>query len=91
MDHVLVDASSTRIAARRPHPEIVVSERAPNGEDFDSFGVVGVDQEVVSHGYLAASCRRWSNPTTAIVDADVKTGTWRAEALLIADYSPPRL
>lgn len=29
---------------------------------------------------------RFLNPTTAIVDADVKTGTSRGDALLVADY-----
>jgi hypothetical protein len=60
MDHVLVDASSARVAARGQHPEIVVSELAPDGEDFDALGVVRVDQEVVFQGCLASDCDQWS-------------------------------
>jgi hypothetical protein len=50
MDHVLVNAAAPRIILPRPDWEILVSELAPDAENLQAFGVIAVDQKVVSHG-----------------------------------------
>jgi hypothetical protein len=50
MDHLLVNAAAPRIILPRPDREILVSELAPYAEDLQPFGLIGVDQKVVSHG-----------------------------------------
>jgi hypothetical protein len=43
MDHLFEDAPSSRIADPRPNRKVVISELAPDAQDFEAFGVVAVD------------------------------------------------
>ena len=58
VNHVLVDAAAPRIVLPRADREIVVSELAPDAEDLQPFGLVAVDQKVVSHGQYVGDAAR---------------------------------
>src|SRR5713226_6475376 len=48
--HLLVDASSARVALARTHGKLLVPELAPHADHLDSLAGVGLDEEAVFHG-----------------------------------------
>src|SRR5215472_10019143 len=49
MHHLLAHAAPARISRIRPYRQIFVAKFAPHAEHLDALGLIGLDQEVVSH------------------------------------------
>ena len=47
--HLLVHATSSKIALARAYREILVVEFTPDADHFEAFSVIGVDEKVVFH------------------------------------------
>ena len=57
--HLFLNAASAWIVMLWPHGEILVSELAPDTEDFHTFGGVTVDKEVVPHRCILSLSATW--------------------------------
>ena len=51
VDHMLMDAPPTLVGSGGPHRQVLICELAPDTQHFQTFGIVGVNQKVVSHGF----------------------------------------
>ena len=50
VDHMLMNAPPTLVGTGGPHRQVLICELAPDTQHFQTFGIVGVNQKVVSHG-----------------------------------------